>query len=119
MDPTQVPWRPLGELLVQRGVLSAAELDRALAEQRRSGRLLGHVLVRRGYVNAASLMAVLAEQHGVEYASATELETILEADGPVRETEWKSEARIGAEAKRPTRERLVRELGFDPIRWGR
>ena len=65
MDQTNFPWRPLGALLVDRGVLTAAELERALAEQRRSGRLLGQVLVRRGYVNAMSLVRVLAEQHGV------------------------------------------------------
>jgi hypothetical protein len=65
VDHTHFPWRPLGALLVEQGLLSASELDRALAEQRRSGRLLGQVLVRRGYVSGSSLVRVLAEQHGV------------------------------------------------------
>jgi hypothetical protein len=65
VEHTHFPWRPLGALLVERGLLTAAELDRALAEQRRSGRLLGQVLVRRGYVSGPSLVRVLAEQHGV------------------------------------------------------
>jgi hypothetical protein len=65
VDQAQFPWRPLGALLVERDLLSAAELDRALAEQRRSGRLLGQVLVRRGFLDPASLVRVLAEQHGV------------------------------------------------------
>jgi hypothetical protein len=65
MDHAQFPWRPLGALLVERSLLTAAELERALAEQRRSGRLLGQVLIGRGYVSATSLVRVLAEQHGV------------------------------------------------------
>jgi hypothetical protein len=59
------PWRPLGALLVEKGLLAAAELDRALAEQRRTGRLLGQVLVQRGFVGCLSLARALAEQHGV------------------------------------------------------
>ncbi|MEP6979037.1 MAG: hypothetical protein ABI948_13375 [Thermoleophilia bacterium] len=35
--PTR-PWRPIGEVLVDAGVITRAELDEALAEQRTTGR---------------------------------------------------------------------------------
>ena len=65
MNHAHFPWRPLGALLVEKGLLTAAELDQALAEQRRTGRLLGQVLVQRGFVGGLSLARALAEQHGV------------------------------------------------------
>jgi hypothetical protein len=62
----QYTWRPLGAILVDRGVLSEDQLKGALREQRRSGRLLGEVLVEAGIVSAFSLARALSEQHGVK-----------------------------------------------------
>jgi hypothetical protein len=70
VDQANFPWRPLGLLLVQKGLLNAVELERALDEQRRTGRLLGQILVRSGYVTSLALTQALAEQHGVELGSA-------------------------------------------------
>ncbi len=66
MTGAHFPWQPLGTLLVQQGVLSSDQLDLALAEQRRSGRLLGQILVYSGYLTGLSLARALSEQHGVE-----------------------------------------------------
>lgn len=66
MDQADFPWRPLGALLVDKGLLTGRDLEQALGEQRRSGRLLGQILVGRGYLTALSLAQALAEQHGVE-----------------------------------------------------
>jgi hypothetical protein len=66
MDPADFPWRPLGALLADKGLLTRGDLEQALSEQRRSGRLLGQILVERGYLTALSLARALAEQHGVE-----------------------------------------------------
>jgi hypothetical protein len=54
--------RRLGELLVQRRLLSGVELEQALCDQEDSGRLLGEILVERGFVSAVTLMNVLGEQ---------------------------------------------------------
>jgi len=62
---TDFPWRRLGELLVDRGMLDLADLDFALAIQKRSGRLLGEILVTRHFVSADELAQALAEQHGI------------------------------------------------------
>ena len=56
------PPRRLGELLVEKGLLTGFELDAALAEQEDSGRLLGEVIVDLGYVPMITLVNVLTEQ---------------------------------------------------------
>jgi hypothetical protein len=60
------PWRQLGTLLADEGLLTGTELELALDEQRRTGRLLGQIVVDRGYVSAFSLARVLSAQHGVQ-----------------------------------------------------
>ena len=57
---------PIGETLVQEGVLSAEQLERALAEQRTSGRMLGEMLVEQGVINPPVLVRVLASKLGVK-----------------------------------------------------
>jgi hypothetical protein len=53
-------------LLADEGLLTETELELALDEQRRTGRLLGQIVVDHGYVSAFSLARVLSAQHGVE-----------------------------------------------------
>ena len=55
-------WRPLGELLVERGLLSADELAAALDEQARTGGRLGEILIRRGLLSTIALTSTLSEQ---------------------------------------------------------
>jgi hypothetical protein len=65
-----VLWLPLGELLVERGLLSPVQLELALAEQRRTGLRLGEVLVSLGYVSEAALARMLLEQVGLSTPAA-------------------------------------------------
>lgn len=55
---------PLGRLLVERGLLSESGLERALVDQRQTGRLLGEIVVSRGWVSAEDLRRAIAEQEG-------------------------------------------------------
>src|SRR4029453_16137693 len=66
MGSNEFPWRPLGMLLVSDGLLSEADLERALEQQERTGRLLGEILVARDCVTGTELAKALARQHGVE-----------------------------------------------------
>jgi hypothetical protein len=68
------PWRQLGALLVDEQLLTDTELELALDEQRRTGRLLGQIVVDRGYLSAFSLARVLSAQHGVDLRSTDEPE---------------------------------------------
>ena len=74
MDQSQFPWRPLGMLLVDEGLMSARDVEQALGEQRRTGRLLGEIVVHRGYVSGVALARALAKQHSVELRPASGVE---------------------------------------------
>jgi len=68
------PWRQLGALLVDEQLLTPTELELALDEQRRTGRLLGQIVVDRGFLSAFSLARVLSAQHGVDLRTPQEPE---------------------------------------------
>jgi type IV pilus assembly protein PilB len=58
---------PLGTLLVRDGLISTEQLEHALTEKEQTARRLGEIVVSRGWVPAAELARLLAEQHGLEY----------------------------------------------------
>ena len=62
--------KPLGQLLLDRGVLRPEQLDQALAEQERGGfqRLLGEVLVDLKLCTEDQIVESLAAGYGVPYA---------------------------------------------------
>jgi hypothetical protein len=66
VEAAENSWRPLGEMLVEKGLVTKEELEHALAVQEETGRLLGAILVERGYVSGPALAVALAEQYGVE-----------------------------------------------------
>jgi len=57
----------LGELLIQQGLLSEEQLQRALEVQREEKLLLGEILLRLGFVRRADLGRALSQQHGVPF----------------------------------------------------
>ena len=59
------PRIPIGEILVEEGILSKEQLARALAEQKASGQFLGELLVSRNLVSQEQLVKVLARRLGV------------------------------------------------------
>ncbi len=60
----------LGELLIERGIVTAEQLEMALAEQKDKGhrKLLGELLVEMGYCTENQIASVLAHSYGVPYA---------------------------------------------------
>jgi hypothetical protein len=54
--------RRLGDIIVERGLISANQLEHALATQRESGSKLGEVLVELGYITRVALAGVITEQ---------------------------------------------------------
>src|SRR5256885_12428583 len=62
----QSTWRPLGELIVERGLITQEEMEDALLEQRITHKRLGTILIDKGIVTAQQLTDALVDQIGVE-----------------------------------------------------
>src|SRR5438876_4758536 len=62
--------KPLGQLLLAKGLISQEQLDRALDEQRRSNhqKLLGEILVELRICTEDQITEALAQNYGVPYA---------------------------------------------------
>lgn len=73
-------FRSLGALLMERGLLTQAQLESALEEQKRSGEKLGRILVSRGWVREKDILTVLQGMMVVVFQLAGEdygVETLL------------------------------------------
>ena len=57
----------IGEVLLERGVISQAQLEKALAHQKEHGGLLGHVLVQVGFASEEEIALALTAQYGFPY----------------------------------------------------
>lgn len=55
----------LGEMLIQRGALTEAQLNLVLEFQQKSGGLLGDIILSLGFVDANTLFKVIASQQGI------------------------------------------------------
>jgi chromosome segregation ATPase len=71
VEAARLPSRLLGELLVDDGLITADELEKALAVQAQSGKRLGEVLVDQKLVSSPELTAALMQQFGVEMSTQT------------------------------------------------
>lgn len=63
--PRSTKRRRLGEILIERQIVSAADISKALAFQEQFGGRIGSVLVRLGALSEETLIATLADQLGM------------------------------------------------------
>ena len=63
-DADRAALRRLGDRLLELGVMSADQLEVALLEQKRSGKMLGEILVDFGFITEGALTQVIAESAG-------------------------------------------------------
>jgi type IV pilus assembly protein PilB len=61
------PGRRLGQMLVDAGVVTEAQLADALEVQKTKGGQLGRVLVELGYATQSAIIAILADQIGIRF----------------------------------------------------
>ncbi|HNX81672.1 MAG TPA: hypothetical protein PKL77_05950 [Candidatus Omnitrophota bacterium] len=59
--------KQLGELLVERNLLSTQQLEKALSFQKERGGLIGEILVELGFVKEEDIAQALTAQYGFPY----------------------------------------------------
>jgi type IV pilus assembly protein PilB len=69
----------LGELLVSKGLITPAQLEKALQEQKISGNKLGSALVKMGYLTEKTLVSFLSRHYGVPAIDLNEVQIDPEA----------------------------------------
>jgi type IV pilus assembly protein PilB len=79
----QKPRLQLGELLIEKGLITEAQLAEALVDRRLSGGLLGEALVRLGFVFEDELARTLADQAGIPYVNIDAHSVDLGAAGTI------------------------------------
>ncbi|UCD14903.1 MAG: type II/IV secretion system protein [Candidatus Omnitrophota bacterium] len=57
----------IGEILIQKGLITSQQLEAAMAESRKKGEVIGKTLVRLKFVTEAQLLEVLGEQLGLPF----------------------------------------------------
>lgn len=66
----------LGDVLIQKGIITEEQLTQALDEQKKAGGLLGETMVNMGMVSEDKLIDVLCEQLGIEYLDLRKVDDI-------------------------------------------
>ncbi len=64
--------KQLGQILLEQGLLTQEQLERALSEHRNAPKSLGRVLIDLGYIQERDLVRALAEQVGLEFVDLSE-----------------------------------------------
>ncbi|MFH1288846.1 MAG: hypothetical protein ABII25_09165 [bacterium] len=71
--------KKLGELLVEKNVISQEQLDKGLREAKKTGDVLGKVLIKIGAVTEDQLLQILSEQMKLPYIDLSRIQVQEEA----------------------------------------
>ncbi|MGZ4386528.1 MAG: GspE/PulE family protein [Gaiellaceae bacterium] len=85
MEASRLPWLQLGTLLIRDQVITHDQLEQALTEKDATGRRVGDILVDRGWATTADLARALAEQYGLEFVDILETEIQADAQALLSE----------------------------------
>ena len=70
--------KQLGELLIERGVITRAQLEEALGVQKKKGGLVGQILVALGFTKEEEIAQALTVQYGFPYLPLANYELTAE-----------------------------------------
>ena len=77
--------KPLGQRLIEAGLIDQAQLQAALSEQQRTKQTLGSILIRLGFVDEEAVAAAVAAQARVKYVDLGQYSPQPEATQRVQE----------------------------------
>ena len=61
--------KPLGQILVERGVIDSTQLQKVLEVQKHDGGLIGEIIIEQGFANEEDIAYCLSLQFGYPYLS--------------------------------------------------
>jgi len=115
----------IGELLVDKGLMTREQVETALKESQRRGELIGKTMIRLGLVSGEQLLQVLAEQLGIAFypnlgqllvskglASPQQMEAALRESQRRGEILGKTILRMGLVAEEQFLQVLAEQLGI-------
>lgn len=118
-EPTATPRKNITVILVEAGVVTADQVDVALARQRETGRRIGESLVELGFVSEEDIGWALARQLGIPFvdvrADTLDAELLRSfPDGALRRLHavplFRSEGRVTAAVADPTDRDAIQEF---------
>ncbi len=81
----------IGDLLVEKGLITSDQLSHALTDQKKSDKKLGEILIHKGYVRAPDLVRMLAEQFHLPFVTLKNEpidDKAIAAIPPLKAQEW-------------------------------
>lgn len=110
-----MPRKRLGEVLVERGALTPAQLAEGLELQRRHGHRLGAALVAKGYLSEEKLCQVLGEALALEVVDLEQAAPIAEALALLRPRFCEANELIPLSVEAASGRKLLRVALADPL----
>ena len=71
-------FQKVGDILVHQGVISEDQLQKALAEQKKSNEKLGQILINQGIITEADLVKAYSQQMGHKHVLENDLPILSE-----------------------------------------
>ncbi len=78
--------RKMGDLLVEAGIITQSQLDKAIEIQQSTDQKIGEVLVEQGWVSEKGILEVLEFQLGISYVDLSRYRLIPEVTSLINET---------------------------------
>ena len=82
-QPKKKKYKSLGRLLLDKGLITDAQLQQSLDEQRYTGKLLGRTLVELGFIKEEEVLKILGIQAGMEFIDLKRIQISKEVIGKV------------------------------------
>jgi type IV pilus assembly protein PilB len=86
MKHHRVVERPLGQILMERGIITNAQVQEALEVQKKEGGLIGDIIVKLGFAKEEDIAQCLSLQFGFPYLPLENYEISPEAEQLVPKT---------------------------------